>query len=100
MADEGLITVIITLTKEKRIIGEPIINSCGFTDNESDSSKELNKTISQIALDTINKLLNTHKNLSTKTFEKQITGELTQFLFQKIDRRPLIAVKLNIIDKV
>lgn len=100
MADEGLITVIITLTKEKRIIGEPIINSCGFTDNESDSSKELNKTISQISLDTINKLLSTHKNLNTKTFEKQITGELTQFLFQKIDRRPLIVVKLNIIDKV
>lgn len=99
MADEGLISIAFTISKNKRLIGSPIVKSCGFTDTESATSKSLENTIKQKASDIVVNLLKNYKNINIKNFEKQISMQLGQFLFQKIDRKPLIVPIINILEK-
>lgn len=97
MADEGLLTVTFTITKNKRLIGNIIVNSIGFADFSS--SKSLENSISQKALDIFNNALAKNKGIQTKLIEKQVITGLSQFIYQKIERKPLIVPIINIINK-
>ena len=54
---------------------------------------------SQIGRIVLTNLLKNYKNINIKNFEKQISMQLGQFLFQKIDRKPLIVPIINILEK-
>lgn len=97
MADEGLLTLTFTITKNKRLIGNVSINSIGFAD--FNSLKSLENSITQKAMDIFNTALKQNKTIQTKYVEKQVSINLSQFIYQKIQRRPLIVPIVNIINK-
>ncbi len=97
MADEGLISVIFTLNKTKKQIGSVILATSGFTD--IDSFKTLENSIKQKANDIISNNLKTHKNINQRVLEKQLIVELSKFIYQKTERKPLIVPIINNINK-
>lgn len=97
MADEGLLSITFTLTKSKRLIGMPVVRSSGFADFTS--LKSLENSIRQKSNDIFMALLKTHKTVHTQSFEKQLINQLGQFIYQKIERRPLIVPIINTIAK-
>lgn len=97
MADEGLLSITFTLTKSRRLIGMPVVRSSGFADFTS--LQHLENSIRQKSNDIFIALLKTHKNIHTQSFEKQLINQLGQFIYQKIERRPLIVPIINTILK-
>ncbi len=97
MADEGLICLTFTFTKSKRLIGSPILKSSGFADLNSDSIKSLQNTICQKATEFITTILKEQKNINAKIIEKKLNQQLSQFIYQRISRSPLIASVINVI---
>ena len=96
MADEGLLTITFTITKNKRLIGNVVVKSRGFADFES--SKSLENSIRQKTLDLFTNSLKEHKNINIRVLEKQVITGLSQFIYQKIERRPLIVPVINVIN--
>lgn len=97
MADEGLLSITFTITKNKRMIGSPVINSSGFTD--FNTSKALENSIKQKSTDLFLNIIKSQKTINIKSIQKQIVPTLSQFIHQKIERKPLIVVLVNIINK-
>ncbi len=97
MADEGLLTLTFTVSRTKRLIGNVLITSKGFTDFEV--SHSLENSIRQKSLDIFNNTIKNSKNINVKAIEKQLILGLTQYIYQKIERRPLIVPIINVINK-
>ena len=97
MADEGLISIIFTISKNRKLIGQPLIKSSGFADYEV--SRSIENTIKQKAIDIFTNILKTSKTLQIKKVEKEVSVQLSQYIYQKIERRPLIVPIINTIDK-
>ena len=55
-------------------------------------------SIRQKTLDLFTNGLKEHKNINIKALEKQIIVGLNQFIYQKIERRPLIVPIINVIN--
>lgn len=97
MADEGLLALTFTITKNKRLIGNVSLNASGFADFAL--SKGLENTIKQKSTDIFNNALKMHKSINSKALEKQLITELSKFIYQKTERKPLIVPIINIINK-
>lgn len=98
MADEGLITLAFTFTKSKRLLGSPIFKSSGFADFSSETVKSLENTICQKATEFINAILKEQKYINVKLIEKKINQQLSQFIYSRIGRSPLIVSIINVIN--
>ncbi len=98
MADEGLICLTFTFTRSKRLIGYPILKTAGFADLNSDAIKSLQNTICQKANEFITTILKEQKNINVKLIEKKINQQLSQFIYQRISRSPLIVSVINVIN--
>ena len=97
MADDGLLTLTFTVTKNKRLIGDVKIDSIGFAD--FDFLKNLENSISQKSLEIFNSAIKQNKTIQSKFIEKQLVSNLGQYIYQKIQRKPLIVPIINIINK-
>lgn len=78
MADDGLISIVFTFTRSKRLIGTPLFKSSGFADFNFEATKSLENTICQKASEFINSILKEQKNINTKLIEKKINQLLSQ----------------------
>lgn len=94
MADDGLISITFNVNKaNKQLINLSLVTK-GFIDQIH--SSELANSIKQKAADLFINLLSTSKHLNNVTLEKQITNQLGLYIYQKIERRPLIVPIVNL----
>lgn len=92
MADDGLICVTIYVNKNKALMKDPIISSAGFATLKE--SGELRNNISLKAKDIYQQLLQSTK-LTGSSLEKQVANQVSQYVYGKFDRRPLIVVSIR-----
>lgn len=96
MADDGMISIIFTIDKNKKIIVPPTLETRGFIDTSS--LQTTYNTIKNKAVDIFNNYMEKAKKVNLQSLEKHLTINLSQFIFQKTDRRPLIIPIINVIN--
>ncbi len=97
MSDGGLITITFSINKDKKLIYPTKIVTRGFMDPAL--ANNFNDTIKQKANDIFITSLNAYKNINIKYIERQIGVGLSQFIYQKTERKPLIVAVVNVIEK-
>ena len=92
MADEGLVSVNYFIDKKKKLIGEPIVTLNGFATPEK--AKLILEQISTKCDDIFKHQTEGKENYSITSVEKQIQNQMYQYIYQKMDRTPLIVVSI------
>ena len=92
MADEGLVSVNYFIDKKKKLIGEPIVTLNGFATPEK--AKLILEQISTKCDDIFKHQTDGKENYSITSVEKQIQNQMYQYIYQKMDRTPLIVVSI------
>ena len=87
LADDGMLSAIFTVKDGKQLV-KPEIVSRGFI-YMKDSEKLVNN-ISQKAFDTFNKYLSTHKVPNYTSVKGFISNELSSFIYDLTERKPII----------
>ena len=97
MSDGGLITITFSINKDKKMLYPTKVVTRGFMDPAL--AGNFNDTIKQKANDIFVTALNAYKNINVKYIERQVGIGLSQFIYQKTERKPLIVAVVNIIEK-
>ena len=93
MADEGLVSATFFINKKKEIINKPIVTLNGFS--TPDKADELILMLSNKCVEIYNNLNKDNSNLSFSALERQIANQMYQFIYNKMDRKPLIVVSIK-----
>ncbi|MBQ4570283.1 MAG: ribonuclease J [Bacilli bacterium] len=93
MADEGLVSATFFINKKKEIINKPIVTLNGFS--TPDKADELISMLSNKCVEIYNNLNKDNSNLSFSALERQIANQMYQFIYNKMDRKPLIVVSIK-----
>ncbi len=88
LADEGLLTVTITLNKQKHILTKPVISSVGFIDIEK--SSKLVESMNEKVMEVLNEVLVKYKIVNVPAIKSQIVTRLSQYIYDTIEHRPFI----------
>lgn len=95
MSDDGLISVSYTINKSKKIIAPTQLVTKGFMDPEL--AKDLANSLRQKATDIFQNALTSSKSLNVKGLEHHVIVSLSQYIYQKTERKPLIIPIINIL---
>jgi ribonuclease J len=96
LASEGLIAVTYTISKAKKLLATPIVISKGFVD--VNFAKDVISDISKKAKSCFEECVSRHKTISPASLENAIKLQLSTYIYQKIERKPLLLVHLTILD--
>ena len=96
MADDGMIYLNYTLHKNKKTVVNFDIQTAGFID--PDTLDTLFNDIKNKALDLFNIHLNNLKKYNQSTLEKQLIASLSNYIYQRTERKPLIISSINILN--
>ena len=92
MADEGLVSVNYFINRKKKLLGNPIVTLNGFATPEK--AKVLQEQIKQKSDEIFKQLTLDKENYSIQSVEKQIQNTMFQYIYQRMDRKPLIVVSI------
>ena len=92
MADEGLVSVNYFINRKKKLLGDPIVTLNGFATPEK--AKVLQEQIKQKSDEIFKQLTLDKENYSIQSVEKQIQNSMFQYIYQRMDRKPLIVVSI------
>lgn len=95
LADEGLITVAFTTNKQKQLLAPTTIVTKGFIDVES--SRDLVDDIRRKATEIFTGLLSNNRPLNERYLKGQFLIQMSQYIYEKIERRPFIVPIISII---
>lgn len=95
MSNDGIVSVTFSINKSKQIVYNTKVVTRGFMD--PNLSKDFSNFIKQKSNDILGNALNQYKNINIKYIEKQLTTQLSQAIYQKTERKPLIVPIINII---
>ena len=95
LADEGLLTIIVTVNKQKHLLAKPVISSKGFIDMEK--SKKLIDDLTNKATEILQEILNKYKVVNVIAIKSQLVARLSQYIYDKIEHRPYIVPIVNVI---
>ena len=87
LSDDGMLTCIFTVSEGKQL-NVPSISSRGFIYMKN--SETLVNNISQKAFDTLNRYLSTHKNPNYTSVKGFISNELSTYIYELTERKPII----------
>lgn len=95
LSDEGLISLVFTINKQKEILTPVRFDAKGFMDlsKSKDFTNDIRNKASSIYL----KLIKKNKNINLKDLRNEITLELASYIYEKIGRRPFIIAYINVI---
>lgn len=96
MSDDGLVTITFSLSKDKKLIYSTKVITRGFMDPalSNDFCESIREKADEILLSS----LNSYKNINIKHIIRQITINLSQVIYRKTERNPLIVPIINIIN--
>ena len=95
LADEGLLTIIVTVNKQKHLLAKPVISSKGFIDMEK--SKKLVDDLTNKATEILQEILSKYKVVNVIAIKSQLVARLSQYIYDKIEHRPYIVPIVNVI---
>lgn len=95
MADEGLLTITFTITKNKRLIGNVVVKSSGFADFES--SKSLENSIRQKTLDFLLIVLKNIKILTLEFLKNKLLQDLVNLFIKRLNEDLLLYLLLMLL---
>lgn len=93
MADEGLVSATFFINKKKEILNKPIVTLNGFA--TPDKIEELVYTLTNKCEEIYNNLTKENTNISFSALERQIGNQMYQYIYKKMDRKPLIVVSIK-----
>ena len=88
LADEGLLSIVVTLDKNKKILTDPIVSVYGFIDVEK--SKKLVDDITNKTLEVLNEVLAKYKIVNVIAIKNSLVSTLSQYIYDEIEHRPFI----------
>lgn len=95
MSNDGIVSVTFSINKQKQMVYATKVVTRGFMD--PNLSKEFSNFIKQKANDILGNTLSQYKNINIKHIEKQVSINLSQAIYQKTERKPLIIPIVNIV---
>ena len=97
MSDDGLVSVTFSINKKKKLVYPTKVVTRGFMDPNLSANFE--NYIKQKANDILNTSLAGSKGINIKYIERQMAIQLSQAIYKKTERKPLIVTIVNIIEK-
>lgn len=94
LSDEGLLTIIVSVNKQKHLVTKPVIASIGFIDVEK--SKKLVDDLTNKTTEILEEILNKYKVVNVIAIKSQLVARLSQYIFDKIEHRPFIVPIVNV----
>ena len=88
LADEGLLSIVVTLDKNKKILTDPVVSAYGFIDVEK--SKKLVDDITNKTLEVLNEVLAKYKIVNVIAIKNSLVSTLSQYIYDEIEHRPFI----------
>ena len=93
MAAEGLVSITYFINKKKQILNKPIVTLNGFA--TPDKASELEEKISNKCEEIYNNMINENPGITYSNLERQISNQVNHYIYNKMDRRPLIVVSIK-----
>jgi len=97
MSDGGFIGITFSINKNKKIVYPTIVVTVGFMDPNLASN--FNEFLEHLANNALNTALSKYKSINLKFIEKHVTSVLEEAIYKKTERKPLITIITNIIQK-
>lgn len=88
LADEGLLSIVVTLDKNKKILCKPVVSVYGFIDAQK--SKKLVENITNKALELLDGVLTKYKIVNVIAIKSALVTGLSQYIYDEIGHRPFI----------
>jgi mRNA degradation ribonuclease J1/J2 len=88
LADEGLLSIVVTLDKNKKILCKPVVSVYGFIDAQK--SKKLVENITNKALELLDGVLTKYKIVNVIAIKSALVTGLSQYIYDEIEHRPFI----------
>ena len=92
MADEGLVSITLFINKKHQVLDKPIVTLNGFA--TPDKAELLIDSLSKKCEEIYYNLIKDN-NISLNTVEKHIINQMNQYIYNKMDRKPLIVVSIK-----
>lgn len=93
MAAEGLVSVTYFINRKKQILNKPIVTLNGFS--TPDKATELEEKISNKCEEIYINMINENPGITYSNLERQISIQMNHYIYNKMDRRPLIVVSIK-----
>lgn len=93
LANDGLVSITYFINKNRVIYNIPVIDSSGFATPVT--SGRIMNSIKQKSTDIYQNIINKQPHLPLATMEKHIANQMAQYIYQKMERKPLIAVTIK-----
>lgn len=96
MSDDGLVTVTFSISKDKKLLYDTKVTTRGFMDPalSNDFCEFLKEKANEIMITS----LNAYKNINLKYITHQVSINLSQVIYRKTERTPLIVPIINTIN--
>lgn len=88
LADEGLLSVVITIDKQKNLLATPVVSAYGFIDVKE--SKDLVDNITNKTIEILDEILSNYKIVNVIAIKSKLVPALSQYIYDEIEHRPFI----------